>query len=255
MRGFLKIPNLHMLLKQKSPSLPRNCSWGFWQIANSALNKAKYAISSVFNSLKVLSSASDKAKSFAKIFFKKSNLYDSGISLPVFPSRNNLKLHNISITPKIVQKVITNLDSLKTSGPECIPVVISELSYIIAKLFSKCLESGIQDCWKVSLVVPVVKNVRERSAAKNYHPVSLFSVGTKVFEKLVNNRIVDHLEKCGLFLISSMALGLLGQLKIFWYVFLKEWLGLLTNLGLLKLEDLINWRLLTGFGILAFFTN
>ena len=146
MRGFLKIPNLHMLLKQKSPSLPRNCYWGFWQIANSALNKAKYAISSVFNSLKVLSSASDKAKSFAKIFFKKSNLYDSGISLPVFPSRNNLKLHNISITPKIVQKVITNLDSLKTSGPECIPVVISELSYIIAKLFSKCLESGIQDC-------------------------------------------------------------------------------------------------------------
>ena len=64
-------------------------------------------------------------------------------------------------------------------------------------------------------MVPVVKNVRERSAAKNYHPVSLFSVGTKVFEKLVNNRIVDHLEKCGLFLISSMALGLLGQLKIF----------------------------------------
>ena len=35
--------------------------------------------------------------------------------------------------------------------------------------------------------------------AKNYRPVSLLSVVTKVFEKLVNNRIVDHLEKCGLF--------------------------------------------------------
>ena len=33
----------------------------------------------------------------------------------------------------------------------------------------------------------------------------------KVFEKLVNNRIVDHLDKCGLFLISSMVLGLLHQ--------------------------------------------
>ena len=31
--------------------------------------------------------------------------------------------------------------------------------------------------------------------AKNYHPVSLLSVVSKVFEKLVNNRIVDHLEK------------------------------------------------------------
>ena len=39
----------------------------------------------------------------------------------------------------------------------------------------------------------------ERYTAKNYHPVSLFSVVSKVFEKLVNNRIVDHLEKCGLF--------------------------------------------------------
>ena len=48
-------------------------------------------------------------------------------------------------------------------------------------------------------MVPVFKNVGERSTAKNYHPVSLLSVVSKVFEKLVNNRIVDHLEKCGLF--------------------------------------------------------
>ena len=75
-----------------------------------------------------------------------------------------------------------------------------ELSYILAELFNKCLkESCFPDCWKVSLVVPVFKNVGERSTAKNYHPVSLLSVVSKVFEKLVNNRIVDHLGKCGLF--------------------------------------------------------
>ena len=44
-------------------------------------------------------------------------------------------------------------------------------------------------------MVPVVKKVGERSAAKSYRPVSLLSVVNKVFEKLVNNRIVDHLEK------------------------------------------------------------
>ena len=42
-------------------------------------------------------------------------------------------------------------------------------------------------------MVPVFKNVRETSTAKNYHPVSLFSLVRKVFEKLVNNRIVHHL--------------------------------------------------------------
>ena len=48
-------------------------------------------------------------------------------------------------------------------------------------------------------MVPVFKNVGERSTAKNYHPVGLLSVVCKIFEKLVNNRIVDYLEKCSLF--------------------------------------------------------
>ena len=64
----------------------------------------------------------------------------SGISFPL--PRTNLKLHNVSITPKMVKKVIASLDSSKASGPDCIPVVVlknceSELSYILAKLFSK----------------------------------------------------------------------------------------------------------------------
>ena len=63
-----------------------------------------------------------------------------------------------------------------------------------------CLkEFCFPDCWKISSVVPVFKNVGERPTAKNYRTVSLLSVVSKVFEKLVNNRIVDYLEKCGLF--------------------------------------------------------
>ena len=48
-------------------------------------------------------------------------------------------------------------------------------------------------------MVPVFKNAWERSTAKNYHLVGLLSAVSKVFEKLVNNKIVDHPEKCGLF--------------------------------------------------------
>ena len=48
-------------------------------------------------------------------------------------------------------------------------------------------------------MVPVCRNVGKRSTAKSYRPVSLLFLVSKVFEKLVNNRIVDHLEKCGLF--------------------------------------------------------
>ena len=147
----------------------------------------------------MLSSASDKANLFAENFSKRSYLDDSGISLPVLPSRTNLKLHNISVSPKIIKKVIMILDLSKTSGPDCIPVVVlkncePELSYILAKPFNKSLkESCFPDCWKVSSMVSVFKNVWDRSTAKNYHPISLLSVVSKIFEKLVNNSIVDHL--------------------------------------------------------------
>ena len=105
----------------------------------------------------MLSSASGKSKLFAEIFSKNSNLDDSGISLPVFPSRTNLKLH-VSVTPKMVKKIIMNLDLSKASDPDCIPVVVlkncePELSYMLAELFSKYLEeSCFPDCWKVSWV-------------------------------------------------------------------------------------------------------
>ena len=77
-------------------------------------------------------------------------------------------------------------------------------SYILAESFNTCLkEPCFPNCWKVSSVVPVSKNVGERSTAKNYCSVSLLSLVSKVFEKPVNNRIVGRLE------ISSMVLGLL----------------------------------------------
>ena len=71
-----------------------------------------------------------------------------------------------------------NLDSSKASGLDSIPVGLPkncepELSYILANS---------------SVFI-----------YRNYRPVSLLSVVSKVFEKLLDNRVVDHLEKCGLF--------------------------------------------------------
>ena len=76
-----------------------------------------------------------------------SNLDESGISLPLFPSRTNLKLHNISVTSRMVRTVVMNVDLSKASGSDCIPVVVlkncePELSYILAELFNKCLKES-----------------------------------------------------------------------------------------------------------------
>ena len=51
-------------------------------------------------------------------------------------------------------------------------------------------------------MVPVFKNAEERSTAKNYCPVTFLYAVSKVFQKLVNNRIVITLENVAFFLIS-----------------------------------------------------
>ena len=157
---------------------------------------------------------------FAKNFSKNSNLQHLGISLPVFPSRTNLKQYHISMIPKMIKMVITKLDLLAwfwtySSGS---PKELWAWSFIDISWTFKyvCVkESCFPDCWWVSWVVPVFRNVGERSAAKNYCPVSLLSVLSEVFEKLVNNRIVDHIGKCDLFVILRMVLDLLDELQIF----------------------------------------
>ena len=163
-----------MLTKQKSPLLPRN-------LALETFGDLLIVFSTKINLLHLLYSTSRrccllhliKQNCFLRNYPKNSNLDDSGITLPVFRSRTSLKLHNISEAPKMVKKVIISLDLLKLFGPDCIPVVVlkicePEISYIPAQLLNKSLKvSCFPDCWKVSSVVSVFKNVWEGLQLKN----------------------------------------------------------------------------------------
>ena len=110
-RSVLEAIKLAYANKRKESIPSQKLAYGDFQgIANSALNRNKYAITPLFNGLQILSSASHKAKMFAKTFLRTLILMCleiRGASLPAFPSRTNLKLYNISVTPKLVKKVIT----------------------------------------------------------------------------------------------------------------------------------------------------
>ena len=95
--------------------------------------------------------------------------------------------------------------SIQVPHPDSVPVIVMknsepELLYILAESSNICRrEFCFLDFWKDLDVIAVFKNVRERSTPKNYCLVSLLSVVSRIFEKLVNNRPVDHLTKYGLF--------------------------------------------------------
>ena len=99
-------------------------------------------------------------------------------------------------------------------------------------LFSRLLEDLIGG--------PCIQNVGEKSTSKNYCPINFLSVVSKVFEKLVNNRIFDHLEKCCLF--SDL-----------WYGFRSSWstVDLLTVIS----DRIARAFKLLGLGMLVLFSN
>ena len=89
------------------------------------------------------------------------------LSLPASCSRANLKQHNILVSRKLVQKVMTYFDSFKSSGPDCIPVMdlknwtwtFIHISWILKYmfkgiLFSRLLESLIcEKCLYLTMLV------------------------------------------------------------------------------------------------------
>ena len=83
-------------------------------------------------------------------------------------------------------------------------------------------------------MVPVFKNVMERSTAKSYCPFSVLSVVNKVFETLVNDRIADHPEKCGRYSDFQYGIRYSRTADLMTVVSVRV-AGLLTCLGLLEL--------------------
>ena len=109
------------------------------------------------------------------------------------------ELGDLVLRVEEVYNVLKNLDKSKASGPDNIsPRLLkecaSQLAPSICLLFNKSVQSGVlPDEWLKANVVPVHKG-GSRDDARNYRPVSLLSVVSKVAERCIFNRINPSLQ-------------------------------------------------------------
>merc|ERR1712035_293843 len=93
---------------------------------------------------------------------------------------------------------LSGLDPRKAVGPDGVPPIVlkncaSVLAPCLAKLFSLCLStSTFPSCWKYAHIQPVPKK-GDRSNPSNYRPIALTSCLSKVFESILNRKILKHL--------------------------------------------------------------
>ena len=106
---------------------------------------------------------------------------------------------DIEITLNGVFKLLANHNCNKSSGPDGISAIFlkntaTEIAPILTHLFQQSLESGILPAaWKHAYVSPIFKK-GSKADPKNYRPVSLTSLISKVMEHILVSQIMKHLQ-------------------------------------------------------------
>lgn len=103
-----------------------------------------------------------------------------------------------SVDDSEINNTIVHLKDKSSVGWDSIPTSLIKaarhvLVPILKMIFNLCLESGIfPDCFKKAIVHPIYKS-GDRDSSANYRPISILSVVSKIFEKILNSRLLSYL--------------------------------------------------------------
>ena len=126
--------------------------------------------------------------------------------------QKNKNMNSFFISPVIhseIEDIIISLKNGKSTGPFSIPVkllklVKSDISRLLACIFNESITLGIfPDKLKRAQVIPIHKKGAHTDPS-NYRPISLLSVWSKLFEKLMFKRPYEYLDNLNAFFLCSL---------------------------------------------------
>ena len=170
----------------------------FWSYIKT-IKKDSSTIASLKHNGNLLTEASTKAETlntqFSSVFTKEH--FDD------FPADKGPSPHStvpdLTLSTEGICNLLAQLDVHKAVGPDFITArILKETRHAIAPLlytiFSSSLLTGVvpRD-WRSANVIPIYKNGNHQDPV-NYRPISLTSIVSKLFEKIVALHITNHLE-------------------------------------------------------------
>lgn len=152
---------------------------------------------------KIVSSNEDMTEELNGFFssvFTNENINNIPEPQSIFHGDSECEMNDCVIDTEDVEVKLRRLEPFKAMGPDMISsYMLKHLSLELARplsiLFNKCTtENYVPDDWKCANVTPIFKRKGARSQSCNYRPVSLTSQVCKLFESLLKDRIVYHLD-------------------------------------------------------------
>ena len=134
-------------------------------------------------------------KFFASVFTK-----EDISSILVRESETEIRLENVTFTTSKIREKIRALKNNSAPGPDSITVkllqtAIEELLGPLQIICEKTLSTGIvPEDWREATVTPIFKK-GTKGEAGNYRPVSLTSIPCKIFESILKDNIMTHLQE------------------------------------------------------------
>lgn len=109
-------------------------------------------------------------------------------------------IHFEAVTAKEISSIVRNMETKTSCGYDDMPISIIKdnidlLDHSLALFYNKCIEECIfPDQLKIARILPVHKK-KCRLDPKNYRPISLLPILSKIFEKLIKSRLLSHLTR------------------------------------------------------------
>lgn len=142
----------------------------------------------------------EKAELLAIMFSNKMTITEPERHPPALPQLCASRLENINVSEEQVLKYLKLVNTKKAIGPDDIsPHILKncarELAFPLMKIFCSCLQEKMwPEQWKKARVTPIHKK-NEKSDPKNYRPISLLSVVSKILEKIIAEQLTNFLDE------------------------------------------------------------